>query len=66
MSAAVVSISEIGSAATRIHLGAGSVDARRVTCSAKVRALAKNSGASKRKMMRPGIDVSRGRWVMSW
>ena len=65
MSAAVVSMSEIGSAATRIHFGAGSVDAKRVTCSAKVRALAKNSGASKRKITSPGIDERFGRWVMS-
>ena len=48
MSAAVVSTSVIGSAATRIHWGAGSLRASAVTSSRNVLALAKNSGASKR------------------
>ena len=43
MSAAVVSMSVIGSAATRIHVGAGSVPAGRNTASRKVVALAKIS-----------------------
>ena len=44
MSAAVVSTSVIGSAATMIHFGAGSSSAISCTCSRKVRAFAKISG----------------------
>jgi hypothetical protein len=46
MSAAVVSTSVMGSAATTIHLGVGSDRASLRTCSRKVRTLAKNNGAS--------------------
>ena len=48
MSAAVVSMSVIGSAATRIHVGRGSAAANCSTSSRKVLALAKNSGPSNR------------------
>ena len=54
MSAAVVSTSVMGSAATMIHLGGGSARASARTCSRNVRALAKNSGASNRKMTQSG------------
>lgn len=48
MSAAVVSTSVMGSAATTIQLGRGSAPAIRLTSSRNVLALAKKSGASNR------------------
>ena len=60
MSAAVVSTSVIGSAATTIQRGRGSAAARRRIWSRNVRALAKNSGASKRKITRPGSCSASG------
>ena len=53
MSAAVVSTSVIGSAATMIHFGVGSSSAISCTCSRNVRVFAKISGASNRKMTAP-------------
>ena len=60
MSAAVVSTSVIGSAATMIHDGRGSDAASARICSRKVRALAKNSGASNRKITQPGSRAACG------
>ena len=60
MSAAVVSTSVIGSAATMIHLGGGSVAASARICSRKVLELAKNSGASNRKMTQLGRSSASG------
>ena len=60
MSAAVVSTSVIGSAAMMIHRGGGSVAARLRIASRNVRALAKNSGASNRKMTQPGSCSAAG------
>ena len=60
MSAAVVSTSVIGSAAITIHCGRGSAAASRRIWSRNVRALAKNSGASKRKITSPGSCSASG------
>ena len=60
MSAAVVSTSVIGSAATTIQVGGGSAAASLRICSRNVRALAKKSGASKRKMTSPGSSSASG------
>ena len=54
MSAAVVSTSVIGSAATMIHCGGGSDRASSRICSRNVRAFAKITGASKRKITTTG------------
>ncbi len=59
MSAAVVSTSVSGSAASRIQRGRGSVRASFRIWSRNVVALAKISGASNRTMTRPG------RWAAS-
>ena len=60
MSAAVVSTSVMGSAATTIQAGAGSADASFETWSRNVRAFAKKSGASNRKMTSPGRSSASG------
>ena len=60
MSAAVVSTSVIGSAAMTIQRGRGSAAASARIWSRNVRALAKNNGASKRKITRPGICSASG------
>ena len=60
MSAAVVSMSVIGSAATTIHVGRGSEAAIRRISSRNVRALAKSSGASNRKRTRPVDGLALG------
>ncbi len=59
-SAAVVSTSVIGSAATMIQLGRGSELAIRRICSRNVRALAKNSGASNRYSTSPSSCLASG------
>ena len=61
MSAAVVSTSVIGSAATRTHRRSGRSSAIPRTASPNIRELAKMSGASKRKTTRPGTEPAWGR-----
>ena len=60
MSAAVVSTSVIGSAATRIQAGGGSAAASRRTSSRNVEEFAKMSGASNRYTTSPGTCSASG------
>ena len=66
MSAAVVSTSVIGSAATTIQRGRGSAAARARISSRNVRALAKTSGASHRKITMPSMVSPSGWTSRSW
>ena len=62
-----MSTSVTGSAATTTHfVGVGASATARSTCSRKISALAKNSGASHRKSTRPGMRLASGWRVMSW